>query len=143
MISEWMIATGIIVFCLLVALVFWNRRSYRSSMETIGSKHVKHYTEMRDKITEAQLDVDEEEEEVETTGGSSVMSSLIGGVVMLVIVTVLMVNVILPTLKTTSSYSNISNDPFSATETAMFGLVTLAVVIGMVLFAFKSFGVTQ
>lgn len=62
---------------------------------------------------------------------------LLGSVILLVVAVILIANVVMPTIK------NANTTGWTSSETALWGLVSLAVIIGAVVLAFRAFGVIQ
>ena len=67
--------------------------------------------------------------------GEFAMGSMIGAVVLLVVAVILVANVVIPTVKGTNTST------YSASELALWNLITLAAIIGTFILAFRSFGV--
>jgi heme/copper-type cytochrome/quinol oxidase subunit 2 len=67
--------------------------------------------------------------------GEFAMGGMIGSVILLVVAVILVANVVIPTVKG----ANTTN--YTSSELALWGLITLAAIIGTFVLAFRSFGV--
>ena len=67
--------------------------------------------------------------------GNFALGGMIGGIILLVVTVILVTSVLIPTVK------DANTSTFTASELALWGLITLAVIIGTFILAFRSFGV--
>jgi len=67
--------------------------------------------------------------------GEFALGGLIGSVILLVVAVILVANVVIPTVKDTNT------SQYTSSELALWGLITLAAIIGTFVLAFRSFGV--
>ena len=65
----------------------------------------------------------------------SFTGNMIGAVVALVIAVILVGNVVIPTVK------GVNTTGYTSAELALWGIITLAAIIGVFVFAFRAFGI--